>query len=166
MNALGIFLAGFLAASPVLAQGLRVDDLSIIGERVRATLGAGYAVRAERQRLTLHCVSCPERPMLDILLGRQTDGTEARIRDGQTTIAQLEAVCQARAPSCRLERADIGPAVGWMSTYALGENGGATLVLLRDGDLLTLRSIAASTAAARRQVQTLMAEIVPELVGP
>lgn len=159
-------LFGLCMTWSALAQGFLLDDLTTIEKQARAALGPDYVARAQPQRVTLLCVACPGRPAIDILLGRQTDGTEARVRAGQTTIAQLEAQCQARDPSCRLERADFGPAVGWLSSWRLGTMFVSTLVLLRDGDLLTVRSTASDPELARANMRRLMTDTVPQIAGP
>jgi hypothetical protein len=165
MTTLRLILLGVLAASAAVAQGFGTSTLEPLGERARAALGAEYIVRAEARRITLLCPGCAGAPMVDILLGRQTDGTEQRVRSGQTTVADLERLCQQRDPECRLERTDAGPAIGWTSRYRLGANAGSTLVLLRNGDMLTVRSLAATAELAHGNIARLMAAVVPGIVG-
>lgn len=152
-------------AEGAAAQGRPVADLAAHEVRALAALGAGYIARAEPDRLILTCPGCEGAPMVEVRLGRQEDGTEGRVRSGATTITSLDQQCRARNPTCRVERADIGPAVGWISTYRAGEVAGTTLVLLRDGALVTVRSMASSPEVARRNVDRLRAEVVPALVG-
>ncbi len=104
--------------------------------------------------------------MVSIMLGQQTDGTEERVRSGRTTMADLERLCQAREPSCRITRADMGPAVGWVSVYRVGDTvAGSTLMLIRDGNLMTVRSIAPTPEAARQNVERLQRAVLPQIVG-
>ncbi|WP_342152858.1 hypothetical protein [Methylorubrum sp. SB2] len=147
------------------AQGFAVQNLTAVANEAKRALGDGYAARAEPQRLTLMCLGCPGGPMVDLLLGRQTDGTEERVRSGQTSIAQLEALCRAKSPDCRLSALGVAPAVGWISAYPIGRTAGATAILLRGGDRLTIRAVAENSEAATRQVESLVRAVAPRIVG-
>ena len=160
-----LLMAVLLLPGPAFAAGMRIDDLTQVEAAARDALGEGAISRAERGRLILACPGCDGAPTVDVQLGRQDDGTEARVRSGETTAARLEALCRARQPECRLERRDVGPAVGWMTSYRVGEGAGGTLILLRDGDLLLVRAIAASPDAVRRSIDLLVREVVPAIVG-
>jgi hypothetical protein len=154
-----------LAAVPARAEGFAIRDLTAVAGEAKASLGEGFVARAEPQRLTLMCPGCEGAPMIDLLLGRQADGTEERVRAGRTSLAQLEAICRSRSPDCRLSALSVAPAVGWVSAYTAGSGAGATAVILRDGDLLTIRSLAGSPAAASRQVDVLARAVAPRIVG-
>jgi hypothetical protein len=161
-------LALLLIALPLgtaRAEGFAVRDLTGLADAARTALGAGSAARAEAQRLILTCPGCDGAPMADLQLGRQDDGTEARVRAGQTTIADLEALCRARSPDCRLSGLAVAPAVGWATTYALGSGAGSTAVLLRDGDRLIVRVLARTREAASRHADTLVRALAPRIVG-
>lgn len=155
-----------LAPLPALAEGFAVRDLTAIASEAKAALGSGYAARAEAARLTLVCTACEGSPMIDVLLGRQADGTEERVRSGQTPIARLEALCRQRSPECRVTGLSVAPAVGWISRYRMGTMSGATAIVLRDGDLLTIRSLAGDEATASRNARTLVEALGPRIVGP
>ena len=148
-----------------LATGFATHDLTRVRFDATRALGAGYLARVEPQRMTFVCGECKGGPMLDVLLGRQDDGTEGRVRAGTTTMAELEAICQMRSPSCRIALVRVAPAVGWMSSYRLGAQFAHTVVVLRDGDLLTIRSIAGDSTVARRNADALVARLVPMVVG-
>ena len=137
-----VALMTLLGPDVASARGFAVQDLTPFGPVLERALGAGFAHRAEGRRVTLTCPPCKGSPIVDVLLGRQADGTEARVRSGETSIAQLEALCRQRSSSCRLVALDVSPAVGWVSTYGMGSQFGSTAVVLRDGDLLTIRVIA------------------------
>ncbi|GJD95277.1 hypothetical protein [Methylobacterium iners] len=154
-----------LAGGAARAEGFAVRDLTTIEAEARAALDRRFVARAEPKRLTLTCPECEGAPMIDILLGRQDDGTEGRVRSGQTTMARMEAICQARSPDCRLSAISVAPAVGWITTYAIGSTAGSTAILLRDGDLLTIRSLAGGQAVASKNARTLAASIAPRIVG-
>jgi hypothetical protein len=139
------------------ARGFAVQDLAPFGPSLEKALGPGFAHRAQARRVTLMCPTCEGSPMVDVLLGRQADGTEARLRSGETPIARLEALCRARSSSCRLAALVVSPAVGWVLTYGMGSQFGSTAVVLRDGDLLTIRVIAGSEALARASVDKVVA---------
>ncbi|MGL4237006.1 hypothetical protein [Tabrizicola sp.] len=154
-----------LLAGPAHAEGFALTDLSGLPTDGTLVGGGSYIGRAEPARLTLMCPDCPGAPVVDAQLGRQDDGTEDRVRTGETTFAKLEELCQARDPACRLEGLEVAPAVGWMTTYALGSRSAHTVVILRDGDLLTLRIMSDDPAVARSTAETLIGTLVPQVVG-
>ena len=148
---------------PGRAEGFAVDDLTTLSPDLGGYKGGRFAARTGAERVTLSCEDCEGLVAVDVLLGRSTDGTEGRYRDGTTTLQSLEDQCKAREPSCRLFPAEAGGAVGWRSEYRLGDNAGSTVVLFRDGDLLTIRAIApdmaTASANARRATETLGRQI-------
>lgn len=153
------------AGSAAQAEGFAVRDLRAVKSEISAALDRRFASRAEAKRLTLTCPDCAGAPMIDILLGRQDDGTEARVRSGETTMARLEALCQARSPECRLSALSVAPAVGWITTYAIGSTAGSTAIILRNGDLMTIRSLASDRAVASGNAERLATSIAPMIVG-
>jgi len=154
-----------LAALVPLADPVRAEDLAAIEPRAVAALGAGFVARLDGPQLTLSCAACEGSPVVEIRVGRQEDGTEQRLRSGYTTITSLDQQCRARNPTCRVERADLGPAVGWVSAYQAGPLYGSTLVLLRQGALVLVRSVGGSAEVARGNVERLRAQVLPALVG-
>ncbi|GJD64010.1 hypothetical protein [Methylobacterium frigidaeris] len=154
-----------LSAAPACAGGFALRDLTAVADEAGAALGRGYAARAAPERLTLMCTTCDGAPMVDLLLGRQADGTEERVRAGRTSMAQLESLCRARSPDCRLSALSVAPAVGWVTSYSIGSSAGATAVVLRDSDLLTIRALAGSREVAARQVEILARKVAPRIVG-
>lgn len=147
------------------AEGFAVSNLTTVADDAKRALGEGFSARAEPQRLTLVCLGCPGGPMVDLQLGRQTDGTEERVRSGETSMAQLEALCRAKSPDCRLSGLGVAPAVGWISAYPVGKTAGATAIVLRGGDRLIIRAMAESREAATRQVEALVQAVAPRIVG-
>ena len=150
-----------LVATEAHAEGFAVHDLSTIADDASHALGAGFIHRAAPGRVTLMCTGCEGGPMVDILIGRQTDGTEQRVRSGQTSLSDLETLCRNRDPSCSLAGLSVSPAVGWITTWSMG----STAVILRDGDLLTIRSIAADADTARRNAETVVEAVSPKVIG-
>ena len=165
MRGLLILVFG-LWAQAAIAQGFALHDLTGLAEAARAALGTEATARAEAEHLGLHCSACTGAPSIEIRIGRLTDGTEARVRSGRTTLAALEAICVRRNPDCRLSTLPAGPAIGWMSVYALGGSAGATAVILRDGDLLTIEARAADREAAEDSARRVMQALLPRIVGP
>ena len=159
-------LLSCLWSQAALAQGFAVHDLTLIAEEARTALGAGVSAQAEPTHLTLVWTACEGAPTTELQLGRLTDGTEARVRSGKTTFAALEAICLKRNPDCRLSSLPAGPAIGWLTNYAVGRGGGATAVILRDGDMLAIEARAASRGAAEDAVERLAHTIMPRIVGP
>ncbi|WP_232631723.1 hypothetical protein [Methylobacterium sp. Leaf118] len=162
-----VVLATLLGLAPVAAwaDGFALRDLTAVEAEAKAALGDGFAARAAPARLTLTCPTCPGSPMIDVLVGRQADGTEERVRSGQTSLARLEEICQARSPECRVSALSVAPAVGWLSAYRMGPMAGATAVVLRGGDGLTIRSLADDAETARRHARALSDRLVPHIVG-
>lgn len=158
--------AALAAAVPATAraEGFATHDLAPLAAPLAAALGAGATHRGEAGRVILACPACDGAPMLDIRLGRQTDGTEQRVRSGETPIARLDALCKAREPACVVTALDVAPAVGWISAWPSGSMRGATAVVLKDGDLLTLRALAATPQAADAAVRAALATVRPRLL--
>lgn len=155
-----------LATTGALAQGFAVRDLTRVAPAAKNALGEGYVDRAEPQRVTLMCTGCAGHPMIDILLGRQTDGTEERVRSGETPISRLEELCRARNPECRITGLQVAPAVGWISSYQATRNmAGSTAIVLYGGDMLTIRSLADDAATASANAEKLVGAIAPQVTG-
>lgn len=146
-------------------SGFAVRDLTTLKFDHANVLGEGFVSRVDSARMTLACLTCADAPAIDVLLGRQTDGTEERVRTGTTTVAMLDSICRSRSPSCRITGVSVAPAVGWISSYRSGGQSANTVIVLRDGDLLTIRSLARDSAAARRNADRLTRELVPTIVG-
>ena len=123
-------------------------------------------MRVTPQQLTATCPDDPGEPIVRMELGRQTDGTEDRVRSGATRMADLERLCQARSATCTLSALDVAPAVGWVTAYPLGSSAGATAVMIRDGDLLTVRAVANAPAPARAAIDRLLPLLRATVVGP
>jgi hypothetical protein len=162
---LAILVLAFSAPS-AHARGLATQDLTPLGAVAAKALGTGFNHRAEPGRLTLDCADCAGEPIVDILLGRQADGTEDRVRSGATTIADLERICQSCSSTCRVSAMNVSPAVGWVSAYPIGQGAGATAVVIRGGDLLTIRSVARDPVTARRSIDRLLPMVRAQIVGP
>ncbi len=135
-------------ASPAVAEGFASRDLTSIAGRLSAVLGKGTQAKSAPQRVTLRCEECAGAPVVDITIGRQTDGTEQRVRAGQTTMAQFGEAVPGPKPDCRISAIQVAPAVGWVSSYSMGPMQGSTAVILRDGDMLVVRTVSAD---ARRR---------------
>lgn len=149
------------------AQGFATMDLTGIEASISSVLGPGCVMRAEPKQLTGTCQDDPGEPIASIQLGRQLDGTEQRVRSGATSMADLERLCQARSAACTLSAVDVAPAVGWLTAYPLGGgSAGATVIMIRDGDLLTLRCIANHPVPARALVERLLPVLRARVVGP
>jgi hypothetical protein len=155
-----------LSAQAGLAQGFAIHDLTQVTEAARASLGSGSTAQAEPEHLILTCTACVGAPTAELQLGRLSDGTEQRVRSGKTSFAALEALCIKRNPDCRLSSLPAGPAIGWITVYAIENGGGATAVILRDGDLLSIDARATSRGRAEDAVQRLAKTIMPRIVGP
>lgn len=147
------------------AEGFTVHDLAPLGPEMEKALGPDYVHRAEANRITLTCLGCAGTPMVDVLLGRQDDGSEGRIRSGETSIDQLEARCREKNPDCRLSALAVAPAVGWISTWRMDGRPAVTVVILRDGDLLMIRSLADTEAETRVHADALVRVATDRIIG-
>lgn len=165
MRLLLVGLVAFIAATGVRAEGFVIRDLTSLAPDAVTALGSGFSHRAEPLRLTMTCTECSGEPVVDVQIGRQADGTEQRVRSGETSIASLEKLCQAKSPTCRLSGLDVAPAVGWITTWPIGSRAGSTAVILRDGDLLTIRSLAASPQVAQDNAEKVLKAVKAKLIG-
>lgn len=147
------------------ADGFATKNINSVDAEVLALLGPGYLSAPRPGKLAYSCSSCAAEPILGIEFGRQVDGTEGRVRSGETRIEDLEKQCQARSPECTLTALDAGPAVGWVSSYTLGSSKGATAILILGGDLLTIRSVANDAATARANIDKLLPLVREKIIG-
>lgn len=154
-----------VAQAQAAPSGFTTKDLTTIERAVTEALGPGFAVQADPARLALACMGCAGEPIVGIELGRQDDGTEQRVRSGETSMAKLEQQCRARSPECRLAALKVEPAVGWVSNWSLGSSAATTAILLKGGDLLTIRSVANDAATARRNLDKLLPVVRAEVIG-
>lgn len=154
-----------LWAQAALATGFAVHDLTTLAEQARIALGEDATVQARPLQLMLTCPACNGAPKAALQLGRLTDGTEERVRSGKTTMAALEMICVKKNPDCRLTTLPTGPAVGWITSYAFGTGAGATAVILRDGDLLTIDARSIDRGVAEDTVLRLARKLLPRIVG-
>ncbi|TXN06239.1 hypothetical protein FV242_00900 [Methylobacterium sp. WL64] len=161
-----LILLGCLVAPAARAQGFVSHDLTGLLDPVRVAIGSMATVQATPLDLNLTCSPCKGSPNVEVQLGRLTDGTEKRVRTGETSLAKLESLCIKQNPDCRLSAVPVSPAVGWITVYALGNGGGSTAVILRDGDLLTIQARADSPGHAEDAVLALTQNVVPKIVGP
>ncbi|MGL4319602.1 MAG: hypothetical protein ACRCS3_01945 [Paracoccaceae bacterium] len=153
-----------LFASPALADGLAITDLTQAPD-ITATLGEGFLSKVEADRITYVCFECPGAPMVDVLMGQQTDGTEDRIRSGETTMDDMQTICQSREPDCTLEGLSLAPAVGFRSAYPVMGRSGSTTVVMLGGDMITIRSIADDPAVARDTAIVIESHLIPAIIG-
>lgn len=159
-------IVGITAATAAYADGFAVKDLGTLQVDPTVFQGGTYdAGSTEPARLTVFCTDCSSQTIIDIRLGRSTDGTEERYRSGETTVEQMEAICKSRSESCELKAAEVGDAVGWVTSYEASGGWGSTTVLFKDGDLLTIRSIAASKEQAIANGATARGSIAPMIIG-
>ena len=158
-------LCAALVPGLACAEGFAVSDLGTLDVETAVFEGGTYAARAtDPDRLTIMCTDCDDMVAIDVLLGESTDGTEGRVRSGETKIEDMEAMCKARDPSCTLTGVSVGPAIGWVSVYD-GMIPGSTTVLFRDGDLLTIRSIAPDRETAAANGALVRETLAPQIVG-
>ena len=129
MNRLS-FLAVLALVFPghAFAKGMAIKDLSVLAADTARLSPGSWEAAQEPDRATFICLDCPGAPVIDILTGRQDDGTVARVQSGETTFDAWENLCQTRDPACTLQALDLGPAVGWMTSDAAGSQSAHTPV--------------------------------------
>lgn len=166
MRALLITMLCALTAAPAMAEGLAVKDLQTLQVDPSPFRGGAFQAQATGpDRLTIFCTDCDQVNAIDISLGKSTDGTEDRYRSGETTIQKMREICQNNNATCELDAAEVGGAVGWVTSYQTAFSAGSTTVLFLDGDVLTIRALAADKetaiangALAREKVAPLIVE--------
>lgn len=159
-------LLALLAAGPALADGFAVHDLRTLDVDVGAFAGGAFEAEAnEPGRLTIFCADCEGIVAVDIILGRSDDETEERFRSGETTVGRMAAICRERNPTCTLEGAQAGRAVGWVTHYEAAGRAESTTALFLDGDLLTIRSISPDPAQAFANGAAARETVAPLIVG-
>lgn len=130
----------------------------------------GWTVRKQASRVTLFCKSCGEMTATDIILERANDGTEERIRSGQTTAKTMLAICKKNAENRGSACYGISPvalkgAVGFVSDVGVGPMGSAaTYILWQDGRRLTIRNVAPTRAAARKHGKSMFRALASQIV--
>ena len=154
-----------LLGAPAFAQGFAQPDLTEIDAGALSFEGGSFEHVAEPGRLTFMCASCEDFVAVEAMVGPGDAGTEQRFRAGETTVADMEALCQERAPECTMEGIEAGAAVGWISQYETGIGAGSTAVLLRDGEMLTVRSLAGTPELAKANAEAMVAQIGAQVVG-
>ena len=160
-----IVILSCLWSQAVLALGFAVQDLTPLAEDARTALGREATVQAEPFQLMLTCPGCDGAPTVALQLGRLTDGTEGRIRSGKTTMGALETMCVKKNPDCRLTTLPAGPGIAWITSYAFETGAGATAIVLRDGDLLTIDARSIDRGAAEDTVLRLAQKLLPRIIG-
>lgn len=160
-----VTIAMLTVAFPACAEGLAIRDLSMLVVDTTDLSPGDWISRLDPDRATFACLGCKGDPVIDVQIARQDDGTEDRVRTGETTFADLEAQCQSRDPACRLSGLDVAPAVGWATSYTIGDQKAQTIVVLRDDDLLTIRVLSTDSAITAQNVDALVAMVVPQIVG-
>ncbi|MCJ2065015.1 hypothetical protein MKK63_20210 [Methylobacterium sp. J-088] len=149
----------------MLALGFAVHDLTPLAEDARTALDKDATAQAQPFQLMLTCPGCDGAPTVALQLGRLTDGTEGRIRTGKTTMGALETMCVKKNPDCRLTTLPAGPGVAWITSYVFETGAGATAIVLRDGDLLTIDARSIDRGAAEDTVLRLAQKLLPRIIG-
>ena len=153
-------------STAVCADGFVQPNLTRIEIDPSVLAGGEYISRVEPERATLLCTGCEDDISIDVLIGVGDIGTERRYRSGGTTLERLETQCRQSSPSCRLKGIEAGAAVGWQSVYESPFGFvGSTALLMRDGELLTIRTIAPTVELAEGNTDALVETIAPQVAG-
>jgi hypothetical protein len=160
-----LMASGTSVASANSTAGFAITDLTQV-KVARLTLsGHVFAAKAEPKRLTYVCQDCSDLTAIDVLIDTSTDGTEGRLRSGETKIETLAQNCRARESNCQIDGLNVQGATGWVSKTVAAGNPVSTTVLFKNGDRLVIRSIAPDLAVAYRNGQSVVTEIGTTIIG-
>lgn len=165
----------FSAAALTVAFALPASADMALDDLTKVDLSAfampDYAVKKEANRITVVCIVCGGFSAIDVhLAAGPNDGTEERIRSGQTTAETMLDVCKKNVipgtSECYdIKKADLKGAVGFVSDVkANGTSYSATYTLYQDGKLLLMRNISDSREKAAKLGALAYEHIAPQVV--
>jgi hypothetical protein len=159
-----------VADSGVKKSGFAVTDLtkfnSIGSGASNVQLGGQECIaRAELSRLTIMCLDAPASPAIDVKLSKSKDGTEARLRSGETTIAKMEELCAQRGGVCKMEALKLGGAVGFVSKTNVGNTKIHNITLFKKDDLMVIRAISEDADVAAKYGKLVLDFYGTKIVG-
>ena len=156
------------ALSSTAALSMRLTDLTKVD--VSAFPTPDYTIKQAPDRLTIACVKCDGLVAIDVTISPTMDGTEERIRNGETTAKTMLEICKknakARGTECyNIRTANLKGAVGFVSDYKISDAMyGATYTIFQDNKLLMMRNIAGSRAEAKRLGGLAFEHVAPQIV--
>ena len=130
-----------------------------------------WTAKPTKERVILACTNCSVTTALDIQIRRVDDGTEGRIRSGQTTAASMFDICKNNAKktgsTCiSLKEANHKNAVGFVSSTDLFNNTfTSTYVIWQNGYILIMRAIAADQKEATSIGKKAFQNLLPQLAS-
>ena len=161
-----------LLPAAALAEGFRTKDFAALSFDPAWFEGGTYGAQTEPGRMVVACEDCPEMVLVDVRVGRSEDGTEARLRSGETTIADMLALCRENAAAedetecLSLELAEAGGATGYVSEVLTPIGHISTYVLFQGGDMLTIRSLGSDLEGTRANADAAFLNIATQIVAP
>ncbi len=154
-----------LVSAKATKTGFAITDLTALRTGKLSVSGQDFTAKSDAKRLTLLCHTCRDFTAIDVLLDKSTDGTEGRLRSGETKIAAIELKCRQREPNCLIRATKIRGAVGWVSKTTAAGSPTSTTILFKDGDRLVVRSIAGTIEDAYRNGQQVVDRIGTRIIG-
>jgi hypothetical protein len=147
-------VAGALAAAAPAAADFAFTDLTRVN--LAPFDKARWTAKAEPNRLTMLCASCPSVTAVDVQMG-DDDGTGERVRSGQTTAESMTAIGRANAarnPGVSeyygAEAIRRGGAVGFRQEAKALDRFTVTYILWDGGKRFIVRGLSPSRDEARR----------------
>ena len=151
------------------AQGFLTRDLTTLEVDTAAFTTGEFEALPEPKRLMIACLECTRTAVVDLKLAPVDDETETRLRNGETSLADMEAACKAARGDVTcigVEATKMGPAVGWMTmTRAGGDREVRTYELFLEGERLTIQAIAESREEADTLGLLAFEMLAPQIVG-
>jgi hypothetical protein len=136
------------SAPSVPVSGFAITDPAKLNPKPLVIAGKTFTPRLEPSEVKLLCGACKALEAVAMIFDKSTDGTEGRLRSGETKIATIAANCQRQEPNCRIDALSLAGAVGWVSRTKVGSTAISTAVLFKGGDRLIIRSIAGDVETA------------------
>jgi hypothetical protein len=162
-----LVIAALALAMPAQAQFAFTD---LTGIDLTPFDKARWTAKAEPNRLTMLCGSCPSVTAVDITMG-DDDGTGERVRSGQTTAESMAALGRAnaaRSPGASeyygAEAIRRGAAVGFRQEARALDRYTVTYILWDGGKRLIVRGLSPNRDEARRVAREAYDKVGAQLV--
>ena len=168
LNSIAAFLAGAAAllGGPAFAGGFKIHDLTTVEADVAAAFAPEFYHWAIPNTMHLSCCGNQENQIISIEIDRQTDEIGKENRADEAYISEMEDTCTNKGIPCQIEDIQAGTGIGRLMTISLGGGmKGANVILVRDGDRLTIRSAANDANTARKNAETALDALKNSLLG-
>lgn len=166
MNILAAMQIATLFGGPAYAEGFQLRDLTRVEAEIAAAFDPEFYHWAIPGTMNLSCCGSEENQIVLIEIDRQSDEIGQQDRSDEAYISELEDVCTKSGIPCRIEEIQTGAGIGRLMSISLGGGmKGVNIVLVQDGDRLTIRSAAPDAERARENAQTALQALKNALRG-